>query len=91
MLAEQHEHEVEPLKKVEFNHKEDEIAKQRSAEEIAAFKDVKEEGDTVYTYTEGPRHEEEQVHHHVHEVIQPVIQREIIQPIVIHKHVVSAK
>ncbi|KAK5655559.1 hypothetical protein OQA88_5490 [Cercophora sp. LCS_1] len=39
--------------------------------------------DTTHTQSQAPVVSGEQTHHHVHEVIQPLVQREVIQPEVV--------
>merc|ERR1711964_794803 len=54
------------------------------AAEQAQFKNARTVGDTQHTSSANPTIAGEHVHHHVHENIQPVIQKETIQPSVVH-------
>lgn len=63
----------------------------RSAEEIraweaeqAALRNTTVMDETTHTQTAAPALGGKHVHHHIHEVIQPVIHKETIQPTVVH-------
>ncbi|KAK6077643.1 allergen [Seiridium cupressi] len=67
----------------EIDHR-DGAAKKQAQQEGAKFHDEKEVQGTKYTKEQAPTKENEHVHHHLHETIQPVIERETIQPKVVH-------
>lgn len=65
-------------------HGNDSHVKERLASEQAQFKDTRTVGQEHHTTAAGPSVAGEHVHHHVHENIQPVIQKETVQPSVVH-------
>jgi len=84
VLPEQHSHNLVGTEHREVNHGNDEHVRQRLEAERAQFKSTKEIGETQHTSAAAPTLSGEHVHHHVHETIQPVIQKETIQPSVVH-------
>ncbi|CZT11328.1 hypothetical protein WAI453_010989 [Rhynchosporium graminicola] len=84
VLPEKHSHQVAGVETREVKHGNDDHVKQRLAAEAAQFKNTREVGATQHTSTAAPTIAGEHVHHHVHETIQPVIQKETIQPSVVH-------
>ncbi|KAI4592378.1 hypothetical protein KJ359_011318 [Pestalotiopsis sp. 9143b] len=67
----------------QFDHRDDTAANAFQAEG-AKFKNLREVEGTRRTQESAPAKERENVHHHVHETVQPVINRETIQPEVVH-------
>lgn len=67
-----------------FKHGDDSHIRDRLASEKAQFKNTREVGDVQHSHSGGKEVVGEHIHHHVHENIQPVIQKETIQPSVVH-------
>jgi len=84
VLAEQHSHNMAPVEHRQVSHGNDEHVKSRLEKEAAQFKNTREVSDTQHTHGNSGAVVGEHVHHHVHENIQPVIQKETIQPSVVH-------
>jgi len=84
VLPEQHSHNLAGVQHKEIHHGNNDHVKQRLDAERAQFKDTREVGETQHTASVNPTVAGEHVHHHVHENIQPVIQRETVQPSVVH-------
>lgn len=84
VLPESHTHNMVGTEEREFRHGNDEHVRQRLENERAQFKSTREVGDVQHTTTEAPVVAGEHVHHHVHETIQPVVQKETVQPSVVH-------
>lgn len=84
IAPETHKHHVVPVVVHETKHnKEAEIAKRLEAE-AANFKSTTTVLPTAHEKIQGEVLRAEHVHHHVHEIVQPVIEREVVQPTVIH-------
>jgi len=84
ILPEQHSHNVVPVETREFRHGNEHEVKSRLAETAAAFKDQQTIAPARETRSTAPVVAGEHIHHHVHETIQPIVQRETIQPHVVH-------
>lgn len=88
VLPEQHHHVSEAAEKRVFAHGDDKAAERDQAAEADAL-GVHENKRTVSkaqaTQDEAQVLEGEHIHHHVHETVQPVIQKETIEPHVVHK------
>jgi len=84
ILPEQHQHNMVPVAVKELHHGNEAEIKARLEREAAQFRDTRTEGETRVTSATVPTIAGEHIHHHVHETIQPVIQKETIQPSVIH-------
>lgn len=84
VLPETHKHNVIPVEHKKHEHGDHRGVQERLAAEAAQFKDVSKTGETQHSHELKPTVAGEHVHHHVHETIQPVIQKETIQPTVIH-------
>lgn len=84
VLPEQHLHRMQPVEVREIKHGNDAEVRARLEREAAQFRDQRIEGETRVTSSAAPTIAGEHVHHHVHETIQPVIQKEVIQPTVVH-------
>ncbi|KAI9830625.1 MAG: hypothetical protein M1819_005435 [Sarea resinae] len=83
-LPEEHTHNLVPVEHRHVEHGNDAQVKSRLEQEAAQFKDTRTVGDVHQTSAAAPTIAGEHVHHHVHETIQPVVQKETIQPNVIH-------
>jgi len=84
VLPEQHMHNMVPVEKRELRHGDSAAIKARLEQEAAQFRDTRTEASVRETHSVAPVIAGEHVHHHVHETIQPVIQKETIQPSVVH-------
>ncbi|GKT89534.1 allergen protein [Colletotrichum tofieldiae] len=83
-LPEKHHHNVVPVTHKTIEHGNDRETKDVLDREHAKFKNTSTTHDTTHTSTAAPVVTGERVHHHVHEHIQPVIQKDTIQPHVVH-------
>lgn len=83
VLPEKHHHNIVPVEERHHQHGNADAVKARLEQEQAQFQSSrsvqKEE-----THSVAPTIAGEHVHHHVHETIQPVVQKETIQPSVVH-------
>ncbi|KAJ0163850.1 hypothetical protein CTA2_2265 [Colletotrichum tanaceti] len=84
VLPEKHHHNVVPVAHKTYEHGNETETKNTLDREHAKFKDTSVTHDTTHTSTAAPVVAGERVHHHVHEHVQPVIQKETIQPHVVH-------
>jgi len=84
VLPEQHVHNQVGVETREFSHGNDDHIRQRVEAEKNQFRSTREVGETRTTASAAPTVAGEHVHHHVHETIQPVVQKEVIQPAVVH-------
>jgi len=64
----------------------DNVARVKAEADQAGFKNTREEKQ-FESETQKPTQVEEHVHHHLHETVQPVIEKEVIEPSVTHKRV----
>jgi len=83
-LPEQHHHNLIAVEHRTFEHGNADNVKARLAEEAAMYKDevVRVEGKRTSTIV--PIVAGEHIHHHVHETIQPIVQKSTIEPHIIH-------
>lgn len=82
---EKHSHKVLPTEHKSFEHGNDQKVESYLNRDAAKYKDTSVIHKTTHeTATEAPVFAGERVHHHVHEHIQPVIQKETIAPEVVH-------
>lgn len=84
VLPEQHSHQLGAVEHRNIKHGDDAHIKERLAAEQAQFKNTRDVGETKHTASHGATVAGEHIHHHVHESIQPVIEKETIQPSVVH-------
>jgi len=84
VLPEEHTHDLAATQHRQFQHGNNEQVKERLAAENAQFKNTRTIGETQHTSSVAPTLTGEHIHHHVHENIQPVIEKETIQPSVVH-------
>ncbi|KAI1768935.1 hypothetical protein GGR53DRAFT_316899 [Hypoxylon sp. FL1150] len=84
ILPEEHRHRVAAVQHRDHDHRDHEATKRALAAEHAKHKDERIVHDTTHTQSHAPTVQGENVHHHVHETIQPVIHKETIQPSVVH-------
>ncbi|KAF2149728.1 hypothetical protein K461DRAFT_230117 [Myriangium duriaei CBS 260.36] len=84
VLDEQHHHKLGGVEHRKFEHGNDEDVRRRLDEESAKYVDTHQKGETRHTTSAAPTVTGEHVHHHVHERVQPVIDRQVIEPHVTH-------
>jgi len=84
VLPEQHKHNVGGVVNREFDHRNNQETERALKAEQAKLRDERVVQETQTSQSRAPVVEGEHVHHHVHETIQPVIQKEVIQPEVVH-------
>jgi hypothetical protein len=84
VLPEQHTDRVVPVENRSYQHGNPDHLKQRVEAEAAQFKNTRSVSEVQHTAMTNPTVTGEHVHHHVHEIIQPVIQKETVQPSVVH-------
>ncbi|KAL8953376.1 MAG: hypothetical protein Q9222_000753 [Ikaeria aurantiellina] len=84
VLPEQHQHNMVGVEHREHHHGDTGAVKARLEQEAAQFQSTRHQGATKESHSVAPVIAGEHVHHHVHETIQPVVQKETIQPSVVH-------
>lgn len=84
VLPEQHHHKIVPVEHRSFEHDDPEAVKQRLAAEQAQFRDEQQRVEGQHTNSVAPVVAGEHIHHHVHETIQPVVNKQTIEPHVVH-------
>jgi len=84
ILPEQHSHNLAAVEHRNFEHGNSAEVEAKLKREAAQFADTREVAATRETRTVSPTIAGEHIHHHVHETIQPVVQKETIQPSVVH-------
>ncbi|KAH9840383.1 Allergen, partial [Teratosphaeria destructans] len=80
MLKEQHHHNLLPVEHRQFEHDSADDVQRRLATEQAQFRDQKQRVEGAHTSAVAPVVAGEHIHHHVHETIQPVVQKQTIEP-----------
>lgn len=83
-LPEQHHHNLLPTQERNYEHDDAEKVKQRLATEHSKYKDTQTKVEGEHSSSVAPSVAGEHVHHHVHETVQPVVQKQTIEPHVIH-------
>ncbi|KAK1761576.1 hypothetical protein QBC47DRAFT_429173 [Echria macrotheca] len=84
VLPEQHKHRVAGEVTREFDHRDQAATERAIKAEASVLRDDKTIEPTTHTQSRAPVVTGEHVHHHVHETVQPLLQKEVIQPEVIH-------
>jgi len=84
VLPEQHSHNMAAVEHRNFQHGDDAGVKARLEQERMQFQNTRAQGSTQESHSVAPVIAGEHVHHHVHETIQPIVQKETIQPSVVH-------
>jgi len=84
VLPEEHHQRLHETEHRHIKHGDDSHVKERLAAEQAQFQNSRTVGETQYSSAAAPTVTGEHIHHHVHENIQPVIQKDTIQPSVVH-------
>lgn len=88
VLPEQHHHVNEGTETREFQHGDDKQAERALAaegEQLGVHENKRDVSATHVTEDEAQVLDGEHIHHHVHEQVQPVIQKETLEPHVVHK------
>jgi hypothetical protein len=83
-LPEQHHHNLMPVQHKEFHHEDEQQTRATLDREAAKYRDTTETHSTTHSAETAPTLTGERIHHHVHEHVQPVIQKETVQPHVVH-------
>jgi len=84
VLPEKHEAKIGAVQHREFDHRDHDATKRNLVADQAQFKDERRIDATSHSQSVAPVVGGEHVHHHIHETIQPVVQKETIQPSVVH-------
>ncbi|KAL8812425.1 MAG: hypothetical protein Q9200_001032 [Gallowayella weberi] len=84
VLPEQHSHNMAPVEHRELHHGDLAAVQARLEQERAQFQSTRTQAGTKESHSVAPVIAGEHVHHHVHETIQPIVQKETIQPSVVH-------
>jgi hypothetical protein len=84
VLPEQHMHKQGKVISREFDNRDNASTERALRSEQAKLRDERTVTGTTHTQSHAPVVQGEQVHHHVHETIQPVVHKETIQPSVVH-------
>jgi len=83
-LREQHHHKAAAVEHRSFEHGNKDDVERRLAEERGKFDHQKHHTEGQHTTSTEAAVVGEQKHHHVHEMIQPVVQKETVEPHVVH-------
>ncbi|CAJ2501415.1 Uu.00g042680.m01.CDS01 [Anthostomella pinea] len=83
-FGEQHEQRTDAVEEKNFDERDDRKTKNVQARQAGKFKDEREVKATKKTKSHGPVEENERVHQHIHETVQPVIHEEVVKPKVVH-------
>jgi len=83
MVEEKHHHNLIPVEHKHHHHGKDQEIQNTLQQQAANFKD-EQEVLPVKTTSSNQTVVGEHVHHHIHDIIQPVIERETVQPHVVH-------
>lgn len=75
ILPEKHSHNLVGTEHRSFEHGDARQDEERLAREAGQFRDERAVGDTKHTHSVAPAVAGEHIHHHVHETIQPVVQK----------------
>ncbi|KAH9989363.1 hypothetical protein F4779DRAFT_623935, partial [Xylariaceae sp. FL0662B] len=84
VLPEQHKHNFGGVQHREYDHRDQDKTKHALTVEGQKFRDERTVLDATHTQSHAPTVQGEHIHHHLHETIQPVVHKEIVQPSVIH-------
>ncbi|KAK0740459.1 hypothetical protein B0T18DRAFT_331564 [Schizothecium vesticola] len=84
VMPEQHTSKVAGTVHREFDHRDNEGTERAMRAEAGKLRNERHVEGTTHTQSRAPVVQGEHVHHHVHETVQPLVQKEVIQPEVIH-------
>jgi len=83
-LKEQHHHNIVPVEHRSYEHDSPEQVQARLEQEQTKFRDEALRVEGQKTSSVAPIVAGEHIHHHVHETIQPVVNKQVIEPHVVH-------
>ncbi|KAK4544944.1 hypothetical protein LTR36_003849 [Oleoguttula mirabilis] len=83
-LKEQHHHNIVPVEHRQYEHDNPEQVQAKLAAEQQKFRDEAQRVEGQRTSSVAPVVAGEHIHHHVHETIQPVVNKQTIEPHVVH-------
>ncbi|KAI1263469.1 hypothetical protein F5Y18DRAFT_129372 [Xylariaceae sp. FL1019] len=83
----EHKYEEAGVEHRHISHDKGDDAKAILARKKAQFEDTSKDARTEHKHTKEAAEEHEHVHHHLHETIQPVIEKETVLPSVTHKKI----
>lgn len=84
ILPEQHTAKLGAVQHREFDHRDHDSTKRNLVQEQAQFRDERRVEGATQSQSVAPTIGGEHVHHHIHETIQPIVHKEVIQPNVVH-------
>ncbi|KAK5663852.1 hypothetical protein OQA88_55 [Cercophora sp. LCS_1] len=84
ILPEQHVHKAGKVINREFDHRDTEATERALRAESSKYRNERTVEGTTYSQSHAPTVQGEQIHHHVTETVQPIIEKETIQPKVVH-------
>lgn len=84
VLPEQHHHNLMPTEERSFEHDDSSKVKERLAAEAGNYKNTSQRVEGEHTSSVAPNVGGEHVHHHVYETVQPVVQKQTVEPHVVH-------
>lgn len=84
ILPETHTAKLGGVQHREFDHRDHDTVKRNLAQTQAQFKNERVVEGTTSSQSVAPTIGGEHVHHHIHETIQPVVHKEVVQPNVVH-------
>jgi len=83
-LPEQHHHNVIPVEHRSYEHDNNDEVQRKLAAEQARYRDESQRVEGKHTSAAAPVVAGEHMHHHVHETIQPVVNKQTVEPHVVH-------
>ncbi|KAM0274445.1 hypothetical protein ACHAQH_007819 [Verticillium albo-atrum] len=83
-LPEKHSHNIIPVEHKTFEHGNEQDVRAKLDADAAKYRDTTTTHDTTQSTSVNPVVAGERIHHHVHEHVQPVIQKEVVAPQVVH-------
>jgi len=84
VLPEQHRHRVTGTQHRDFDHRNHKATQEASRAEAGKLHNQRVVTDTTQTQSHAPVVQSERFHHHVYKTVQPLIEKEVIQPEVVH-------
>lgn len=84
VLPEEHHHTLLPTEERSYEHDDSSKVKERLAEEAGQYKNTQQKIEGEHTTSTAPTVAGEHVHHHVYETVQPVVNKQTIEPHVVH-------
>ena len=84
ILPEQHHHKAAAVETRSFEHDSPDQVKRGLEDERARYQDTQTRAEGEKTFSENQGVQGEHMHHHVHETIQPVVNKQTIEPHVVH-------